>query len=77
MIELQPHQIQQQVVGLGHCAGAILAVISGNYAEQDGADRVARNASHIETVCAYPHFAGKDMEPYLAIARQGRAWLGV
>lgn len=77
MIELQPHQIQQQVTGLGHSAGAILAVISGNYPEADGADRVQRNASHIRTVCAYPHFADKDMSPYLAVAAQGEAWLNV
>ncbi len=79
MIELKPHEIQQQVVGLGHSVAAILAVMSGSDTDSTKhntlQDKVDRNARHILTVCDYPHFADRDMSFYRNVAMQGQAWL--
>ena len=78
-MQLQPHEIQQQVVGLGHSVGVILAVLSGSDTDATEhntlQDKVDRNARHILTVCDYPHFADRDMSFYRNVAAQGQTWL--
>ena len=78
-MQLQPHEIQQQVVGLGHSVGVILAVMSGSDTDSTEhntlQNKVDRNVRHILTVCDYPWFADRDMSMYRNIAAQGQTWL--
>ena len=77
MIDYTPEDIAQQLSALQDSADLIDALIAAGDRSDEQRYTMDRNVRHIGIMCAMPHLAGEDLEPFLDAQARGSAWLRV
>ena len=75
--QFTPEDTAEHLRGLQSSADLIDALIAAGDRSDEQRDTMDRNVRHIGIMCAMPHLAGEDLEPYEAAAARGSAWLRV
>ena len=76
-IEFTEDEKETHLRQLVESADLIDALIAAGDRSDEQRDTMDRNVRHIGIMCAMPHLAGEDLEPFRAAQSRGSAWLHV